>query len=360
MNLFYKQHNLKGLSLVACIPDQAIWIKNFLSAKIFLEQYEESSDVSEEAGWLRARPCSPDRTRAVRMDRDSLKSLVRQTAAAGTIPLRSRASLALKNPLGMANGILVSMSRSLLPGILGKSYMTSNSPWTTLRFFGALSPTQQTAALNGATFRLNSLPSKAHEVLNEVAFSTEAQVQLGIGAADVQNEPDLLAVMSRRSRASMSGQQIEPTEAFGSGFQPGAYVQIGVFDSHVFQADAADKRVMDSFGSSGLDDLAIYLEMSAATAGTPVGSSYGRLEKIRLGKRSELKFVFQLAPEMYIERSLLDDSFGDQSESYALSNLPQGIIDALNSRREQFKILGTVMRMLSNGEGGIQIVPPSN
>jgi hypothetical protein len=351
---------VKGLSLVACIPDQAIWIKDYRSARNFLAEYEESSKVAEEDGWLTARPYSPERTRLVRLDRESLKQLMTKTAKAGTIPLKARASLALENPLGLANGILITMSRSILPGIFGKSYLPSNTPWTALRFFGALRPDQQTAALTGVTIPLSSLPPKAQGVLREVAFSTDSQVKTGVGAADAAAEPDLMSVVMRRSRSSMSGQEIEPTEAFGSGFAQGAYVQIGIQNSPVFQADSADRSLLDSFGHSGLDDLAVYLELSAATQGSPVGSSFGRIEKVRLGSRSELKFVFQLRSDMYVERSLLDDSFGDASQVLAITDLSEEIQAAINVRREQFKLMGTIMRMLSNGEGGIQIVPPSS
>jgi hypothetical protein len=350
---------VKGVSLVACIPDQAVWIKDYRNARSFLAEYEESSVIDEKDGWLLARPLSLERTRIVRLDRKSLKNLMTQTAAAGTIPLRARASLALENPLGLANGILVSMSRSILPGMFGKSFLASNTPWTTLRFFGALSKDQQTAALQGARFPLRSLPPKAHEVLQEIAFSTDSQVSRGEGAANTQSETDLLSVMTRRSRVSMSGQEIEPTEAFGAGFAPGAFVQIGQFNTPVFQAGVAERSLLDSFGNSGLDDLAVYLEISEATQGTQAGSGFARMDEVRVGQRSELKFIFQLRSDMYVEKSLLDDSFGAQTQTMAISNLPPAILDALKAKREQFKLLGTVMRMLSNGEGGIQIIPPS-
>jgi hypothetical protein len=349
-----------GKNGVFYLADDQLYDGGDATAEATLEALSDNSVLLDENGWITSRPMSQTTARKVRIDRRTLQTALQQRQKQGYLTLDQKADFAAKNPLADQGMFLFSIgyqSMEMSAPELG------GSDWKTLRFYGALNGLQRQTLKQGGQISMATLGGGAKAVLNEMVFGTETNLQVGQGSAKERRKFDFMEMMTGGMADAMSGAVPdafkEPTEVFGNGLPTNGFIDSGAFNEPVFLPTSGDEELM-RIGSVGVEILALFQMITEATKGTEFGGEMPMMGKVKLGKRTAMQLVFQLAPEVYLTRNLNDDSFAGAQE-YAPSQLPEDVLAQISEQQKALAPMKMLFQMMGGMDmGGGRVDPPLN
>ncbi len=298
---------IKGLNMVACIPDNAFYSAIMGTAKeITVEKYLQrlayfNTTVEKSDGWMVVSPSRPSETRENRADRKELGRYVRRIASGEPLSIDEHAAFALSLPDTQSNFL-----PSLLAGIwnaMSPGYFDPNM----LRLYGTLTTEQRNQMQRGG-LTFGALGEKQLEYVNRMVYGANSTLQF-------------TPQQSQQSGGSQidwdlfyNGLMHESTESLPTGIPEKGFIKLVANTSYVVMATehiganmVMPNRTMDASTLAWQKYSQDHHELFPWMA---ENNQRVDLSKVQYGKRTQMLFTFQFTPVLSLTFNLEEKSPG--------------------------------------------------
>ncbi len=306
---------VKGLDLVACMPDDLLAADpiNGADLAVALQEAAPSISIYEQDGALLVRPKDWLRLEAERLDRKRFGALMNIADEDDTIRLAKWAEYSLSNP--DPNDQLAGEFLMAVTG-LDEALSHSGESWTMLQLYGLLLPTQLQALNAGGHLRYADLTEAQRNLLSYYVFGSA-------DAPGVRNEGTLTV-------------QPEVTDIFPQGLSD---VDLSWTTESFRVALGVEPRIGSPQSAQELGSIAGVREHDLTQVGRL--SSLAPYTRFRYGTETQMSVYVALGSGDGFSDQLSDDEMLPGA-NYTLTNLPSDFMDAY--RQAEQRVLTSTRR----------------
>jgi len=335
----------KGKPLVADISDD--WDQSVLGpsrADTTLESVEKdlqeahTMTIVADPTFTVVKPAHPSKSRAIRIDRLALATLMHASEEKGIPSLDDLAEYAIHTTDQSAAGFASGYLALFVPGSITEALGGATNR-DMLRFYGHLPAEARNTLVNGGRLAFNALTSAQRAELEHMTFGADSQLTID----DAQHKTDdLLPTWMRMigNQMTTTDYREEPTELIPTGLPPDGFVDLKVTnESFASPQGNGDSSILALVGVLGPDELAMFKMMKDAKGegADQMSTLLATLGKLKIGDQSVLRFTFHLPSQVVIKQSLLDHHFPNNALIVAENNLPADFQKQIADRLEALK-----------------------
>lgn len=365
--------DLKGLDVVACVPDFALMMvqvpPGFLKLGLLTRQLERFGllRLAVDHNWCLATSPFPATERAFRLDRKALRNYLARTAK-GPIPLDALADLAAT----------ASWDRLFLTEMYRTEVLEQASgpdePSCLLPFYGSLSESQRQALKRGDQLVFGALTPRQQAKLYRAVFGPrESSFSDTLNLEHATDEPPSSPEgtepnepprgddpeqskdspsMSGWSEVEVSELRQEPTEALPRGIPPEATITMTSHQvAQLFDADATEGN---RYSGMDANTLAWKIFMNERPELFAQDEKWAMPKSFRIARGSEHEVRIAFGPKLSA-RSVLLDWRAPESATYTWETLPPDVRREIEAQIAEFR---KEYKDAKPGEGGIEEGPP--
>lgn len=305
----------KNVPLVANLPDEMSPIHAIYShqnepqtVNEYLASLAKASylnvDVIE--GWLQVKPSRPYEAWRLRVDRPSLAKLLQSAGNSGSAGLDALADYAQANPSKFSATIDEPYFLLYCPNAMAMG--DTPLDWNLVRYYATLNPQQRTGVRAGAEIPFSSMTANQRNSVSRIVFGTGATLEV--------SEENPQGGTETANPASETWQQ-EPTELMPNGLPPVGTLLTRSLETPigVFAGEDIGNSMYGGMAARGFATIREEMESE--------DPRWASAFMVRLGQRSQVECVFQLAPDVRLRKTLTDDAFDVRQKPLAWAELPE-------------------------------------
>lgn len=339
----------KKVNLVANLPDDLISAIGFGGQETdketvskALAAYEKNQDLKlrNAPGELIIMPAFPVKSRATRVDRTALTELITAADKRGTASLESMAKYALAAPEPMRTPAAMQYLMLFAPNAMS-SGMAGMTDWNLLRLYGVLPADQKLTLGRGETIAFGAISTAAQGHMSRILFGPQTPLRKDVGNAQLEDEGGLMDFAMQFMGGDPKDFREEPTEIMPNGLPAQGQLSLTTKVETIITPAEKSNTMMSMLGSLGANELALLDYMREQPFMEQMGSMMPQLDKVRMGKRTQLNFRFVVAPRVSGTGRLLDDFIDPESKAVGMNNLPADFLERIAKRKEAFKKSGS-------------------
>ncbi|MBL8066254.1 MAG: hypothetical protein JNM34_10410 [Chthonomonadaceae bacterium] len=346
---------------VALLPDSLLTsLGRVLSSGISLDSLTKtlSSDEGYEAssadGWFTFAPKFRIDSRNSRVDRAALKTLLQAISQKGSARLDDIAVYATRSPY-QSGGLDLNIVRMVDPASAGDVGQVYGDDRDMLLMWAGMSPNTRSTLANGRKLQINSVSMSAHKLLGGLVFNSndgpnvtaQAQTQTQSGAV-AQVTIETFRVQQGRGPGGRGGRggfnsnlATERTELLPNGVSTMSLLSMQVEEEPVTKATQSTAGLARTMTARDMAREKAFSEMPQDPNGggrpqRPVINWDGYVAGTQISRT----FVFELANNVTITRTLQDTSFSPGSKSGSFDALPDSFRAAYQESYENMKNRG--------------------
>lgn len=317
----------KGKPLVAVLPDAAMPpMISFKSRPKTVEAYAKSLAVQEslqevaDPSWVVLKPADPVDARESRVNRRALAKLLHAASEKEVPSLDDLAEYAQEAPAPSDNVVSQTYLSLLAPSTTQEGIGGAPS-WDMIRFYGGLPLTMRANLKNGAQIPLSSLTPDQTATLAHMIYGSKVTLDVNRPGKPVAD--DFLSRAIRSALPSAIDYRDEPTESLPNGLPSDGVLNIKATTSGFVRIKSPYGGV--GFSNMGADEVAAlrYMKKSPGFSALVPGTS--NIQKGKVGERTVLDFLFQLAPDISVKQTLNVDTLSDSAQTVGLDELPSSL-----------------------------------
>jgi len=300
------------------------------------------------------KPSEPAQSRAERLDRLALATLMQATQDKGVPSLDDMSAYASVAPNPMGGGIGRTYLLLYVPGgsPMGMDGMTS---WEMLRFYADLTPDIRNQLSNGGKLPISSLTSGQRAQLERMTYGAGAQ--LSVDDPQKKQDDDTPFWMNLAGGSATDDYRGEPTESVPNGLPGSGYVELkSNVEPFAAPVPGTDSTMMAMLGILGPDELAMFKMLRSTPGAEQITAMFPKFPKLKVGERTIYKFTFHVAPQVSIKQTLKDHRLGKDANTYSEDNLPADLQKRVADRAEALK--KSPMGAIGSFMGGGQAIHP--
>jgi hypothetical protein len=338
--LFAGRH--KKLQVVANLPDSIVSFFGMMAGggsttvEAFLKSLsggETSAEVKD--GWLTVRPAKPETARQKRADRSALAALIAASRAKGNASLDDVAAYSLRAEPPMESPIAMPYLTLFAPNALGQG-MSGMTNWNMMRFYGTLGAGQRAALVESGGIPIRNLTPQQQALVRTLAFGSSARLRVR-DASQPEEPGGFLALITQFLPGGSKDWREEPTEAMPNGLPMDGVVRMWAAQE-IVGAPSGPSAVSRMMGVAGASEIALLRYLSEDPRMSQIaGGMMPRLDGLRLGARTSMRFRFDVAPTSYFEHTLNDDRVAKNAPVTPMDRLPAEFVAAVEKHLAEFK-----------------------
>lgn len=331
------------LSIVANLPDDMVSFFRLMAGgaeqtvKGYLQELQQGRTAKAEIkdGWLIVRPAKPDEARKERLDRVALAQLIAASRSKGNPSLDDLAAYAQKAESPLEQQIAMTYLTAFAPSAMGQG-MGGLTDWNMLRLYGTLSMGQKDTLLDRSAIPLGNLSPAQKQIATNLLFGANARLQVREPGEPPKEEFGFVSMIRRFMPGSSNDYRQEPTEAMPMGLPGKGALRLDL-STEVVGIPVGSSLPRNVFGVLGADELAMLRYLSEEPAFAQFGAQMPRIEGLRLGRRTAMRFVFTVAPNVTVEHTLNDDRVAKDATTVAIADLTPEMKARIEERLAQLK-----------------------
>ncbi|MDI9640903.1 hypothetical protein QPK87_18240 [Kamptonema cortianum] len=318
-----------GKNIVACVPDRfGDWFYGVPESlqELYSDLQEES--FAEDAKWIVVAPKDAIYSRQVRLERNSLATLLTTVSNTGHVSLDELANFVASNDRrAMESSLFSSLARAFAPSIFGGMLFGMETQPTFLRLFGLLSAGQRAALRAGRPVAFGTLSPAAREELNYVLFGI--QNSLEVFSPEKPLKRPSLDEMLGQGMMFLEGQmaggdyRTEPTEIMPTGLPAQGFLQADVsMSSYAMPLGRNGKANFASMSMSSLELAFLRAMMDVPEVMAEASQFIEIFNNMVVGQRTNLYIGANVATGV-AQTSELNDNGKPGTQRYSIRKLPE-------------------------------------